>query len=286
MFIVVLVIAMSRISLKKTYNLTKLKWTEVKQGSTDGILPKTTVEYNGVKYYLKTGSYSKPFGFYGIEPIIELINSRIGKILGFPVLNYSLISATVKMEDITLDTLISVSRDYAKGKQQISFEKFYNVYAIKYDKGIESTIDFCKRFDIIDLIYQQFVFDYIICNYDRHEKNTEILIDREGKIHLAPFFDNSLTFITNRPENEIKNKVPFNESMRVRDFIGTMNLRENLSLIDSVVRVRQPKQEDREMLFQGLSKVTTREFRDFTWNLLIRRVESVKQSGISFIQWY
>lgn len=46
-------------------------------------------------------------------------------------------------------------------------------------------------------IYEQFVFDYIICNMDRHGKNTEILINEENPsdIKMAPFFDNSFTIL-------------------------------------------------------------------------------------------
>ena len=46
-------------------------------------------------------------------------------------------------------------------------------------------------------IYKQFVYDYIICNMDRHGKNTEILInyDNPRDIRVAPFFDNSFTVL-------------------------------------------------------------------------------------------
>lgn len=60
-----------------------------------------------------------------------------------------------------------------------------------------TTLDMMMKLGLLQQIYEQFVYDYLICNMDRHGKNNEILIDRENKanMRLAPFFDNSLTVL-------------------------------------------------------------------------------------------
>ena len=266
----------------KIIDLRNINWCSIELGHLDGVLPKSILFDKGRKLFLKLGSYTKYYGFYGVEPIIEVINSRIGKILGLSILKYDIQKAVVVLNGKEIETFVCISQDYAKDVKQISFEKFYESMALPE----ESIIAFCKRMGIIDDIYNQIVFDYVICNLDRHGKNTEILVSKEGKISVAPFFDNSLTYVTNRPIIDIKSNKKFNDDLRVNNYIGVQNLRDNLFFIDSNIKIRSPRKEDREILFKGLGGVTTREFRDYVWNLFIERVANVKQSGIPFIQWY
>lgn len=164
----------------------------------------------------------------------------------------------------------------------ISIEKWYR----RFRKGNETPIDTIRRHNLEDSIYKQFVYDYIIMNLDRHGKNTEVLIGNNiNTMSIAPFFDNSLTFLTNRPVDELKRKVQFNDSSRVNDFIGSMNLGSNLELIDKNIILRNPSDLDRQELFQGMAAITTRQFRDYIWYTLNRRVENVKSKRIPFIQW-
>lgn len=274
---------MSRIDLNKKYYLKHIDWSLGINGSSNGILPKAIINDKGSMSYLKLGSFSSPFGFYGIEPIVELINSRIGKILNLPVLDYNLINASIIMNNNSYDTLISISKSYKnKNTQGVSFENFYDIYK---EKG-ETTIDFVKRFGFSYSIYKQFIFDFIICNLDRHGKNTEVLFLNKDKMEIAPFFDNSFTFILNRPENDLINKVKFNDMMRVNNFIGSQNLRDNLLKIDKEIKIRNPRKEDRKFIFQGLGKMTSKNYREFVWDMINRRVEHVKSEKIPYIKWY
>lgn len=65
--------------------------------------------------------------------------------------------------------------------------------------------------------------------------------------------------------------------MPVNNFIGSNNLLDNVLSIDSPVIIRKPRKEDRQELFQGLQTVTSRRFRDYTWEMLNSRVESLMQ---------
>lgn len=272
---------MIEINLEEKINLLEVDMLLGSYGCSDGILPKGVSLSDDKKWFIKLGSYSKVHGFYGVEPMIELINSRIGNILGLPVLEYDLKRVLVTMQGETIETIATQSKDYkAHGEKSVSFEKMYECMT----KNL-TALEFVKQLGVEKQIYSMFVYDYIICNLDRHGKNIEILIHKD-KIRLAPLFDNSLTFLTNRPVNEIVNKVDFNDSMCVNNYIGHRTLLENLMLIDEPISIRKPTEKDREKLFQGLSNVTTKEFRDYVWYLLNRRVEDVKSKQIQFIRWY
>ena len=54
--------------------------------------------------------------------------------------------------------------------------------------------------------------------------------------------------------------------------------------IDKPIVLREIKPEDRKKLFQGLGKYTTKEFRDYYWWFINRRIEDVKNYKISFIK--
>ena len=258
-------------------DLRRIDWTVGISGSSDGILPKAKV---GNKYY-KLSSFDRyRCEFYGIESIIEVINSRIGKILDVPVLEYKPEKVLVKIEGKIYETIAAVSADYCKGRQSISLEKLYGKSSTK------DCIAFIQRYGFSEAVSKQFLYDFIICNLDRHGKNNDVLI-KGGKCKLAPFFDNSLTFVTNRPLDEMRKKVTYNDNMQVNNFLGSRKLVDNLRLIGSLtpIIVREPRKEDRRDLFKGLGNDTRREFRDYVWWLLGRRVSDVKKEGISFIMW-
>ena len=271
---------MRRIDLNSMKDLTSIDWALPIHGSSNGVLPKSIINWNRDTLYLKLPSYDEYFGFYGNETIMELINSRIGAILGLPVLDYGLVRANVKLNDTIYETYVSVSRDYAGGNKVISFEKYFYINRT----GKEEPLAFVKRLNLEQVIYQQFIYDFIICNFDRHSRNNDIILT-ENSIQLAPFFDNSATFIGKRPDNEIDAKKKYNDQIRVNNFIGTQFLLQNIHLIDREIVLRYPRKADRDLLFQGLDEVTTGIFRDYIWEMLFWRVEDVAREKIPFIRW-
>lgn len=50
--------------------------------------------------------------------------------------------------------------------------------------------------DLMNQIVNMFIFDIIICNYDRHSDNWEI-IESDNEIKLAPIYDNEGILVTN-----------------------------------------------------------------------------------------
>lgn len=275
------VIELGAVNLNKELDFTSVDWGLGLTGTSAGIIPKSTILRNGIKYFIKLNSYSEPFGFYGNEALLELINSRIGKILNVPVLHYDLYMAHVIMNKKRHKTLASVSKDYKiQDYKSISVERLYR----EHKKDGETPLDILRRLGLSEAIYRQFAYDYIICNMDRHGKNNEIL-QNQSTVRLAPYFDNSLTFMLNRTESDIKCKKRYNDEMRVNNFIGYMNLKMNLHLIDRPIILRKPRSTDRKFLFQGLGNVTTRQYRDYIWEMLQWRVFEIENQKIQFIRW-
>lgn len=272
---------MHSIDLNKRMDLTQINWAIGISGSSTGILPKSNIVKNNIKYFIKLSSYSEPFGFYGKEALIEFINSRIGQLLGLNVLEYTLSPAIVILDNKRHITLASISKDFTQGKyNSISIEKMYRTFK----KEGEYPLDIVSRLGLLDEIYKQFVFDFVICNMDRHSKNNEVITTKQG-YSLAPYFDNSLTFILNRTESDIRDKKRYNDETRVNNYIGDMNLLANLYRINRPIVIRTPRKEDRKQLFQGLAAVTTRQYRDYIWDMLNWRVADVKKQRIQAIQW-
>lgn len=70
------------------FDFRNLNWNKVQSASSPGMLAKANINLNNKLYFLKLGSYNIAYGFYGNEPLFELLNSRVGLLLDLPVLKY------------------------------------------------------------------------------------------------------------------------------------------------------------------------------------------------------
>lgn len=91
------------------------------------MLYKANIIQGNSVYYIKLGQFNLSNGFYGIEPIIELVNSRIGQLLRLPVLEYRLYDQYVDIDNHVYKTLAQISKDY-----QIRVEASGKI--VKYNK--------------------------------------------------------------------------------------------------------------------------------------------------------
>lgn len=71
--------------------------------------------------------------------------------------------------------------------------------------------------------------------------------------------------------------------MPVNNFIGSNNLLDNVMSINSPVYIKRINKDSRKIIFQGLQSVTTRRFRDYTWEMLNSRIDSLSKLGNSNI---
>lgn len=231
---------------------------------TNGILLKTQIKDK----YLKLGSFSGEF-FYNREPLFEVLSSRVGQQLKLNVLKYDLIPVKININGNQIVTEASISTEYKNNEKAIPIEKFINPK--------EDWIAKLETFGLINDFKKIVIFDFIICNMDRHGKNIEVLLNGKGRYRLAPAFDNSFTALTYRYNQMLdKNfeKYRYNEETKVNNYLGYNTLEANLKLFKPLPKLRYL---DREALFKGLGKTTTRTFRNNYFKFINERIKKYNE---------
>lgn len=273
---------MLRIDAGKVYDLSDIEFGASSSGTTGGILPKAVTKMAGKTIYLKAGAYTpETHEVYGQEPIMEVLNSRVGKALGINVLEYSLIRAQISVRGSLIETLVCVSRDFGAGyDERYTAEKLCRTYGIDGETRLETMRKLLGPKEISKM----FVYDFIIGNLDRHGANIEVL--RKGKsLTLAPLFDSSLTRVgINFEAVSNGGLLPAQELTRANNFLGSPYLENNVKAIRSNICLRKLTDKDREKIYQGLGTVTTKKFRDYFWNMILEHTRYV-QNECKTIQW-
>lgn len=156
-----------------------------------GNLLKTECIRNGTRLFVKSGRmHLRDFpGFWGIEPIVEVICSKLGKAMGLVVAEQNLGLLDTQRYNKSIETLVSSSPDFRAGKQLIYLSTLY-VEDSNY-------IDFdylCRRLSGVDIV-NMLAFDLVIMNEDRHNSNIAWLQDDSGELELAPIYDNGYSLL-------------------------------------------------------------------------------------------
>lgn len=171
---------MKRISLSKTEKGVLAKWT---------FMLKENI------YYVKTGRLD--YGtFSNLEPISEVIATRIGKVIGANVLNtqWNLcnMSKTDEYDDQTI--MVSYTKNFLhEGEIYKPIIKYLSLNELNnndlYNLLISRFKDYKKEID------NMIVFDFLINNTDRHLNNFGFICDEnENIIKFSPLFDNGCSF--------------------------------------------------------------------------------------------
>lgn len=149
--------------------------------------------------YMKYPSYSyRNKGFTGLESVTECIAFDLAKCLMVDSIKYSLID--------TGDFVVCQSPNYVR-----NFDLRSVISADALLKKLSITIR-GERFNaLINLAPQaklslekMLLFDYIICNTDRHLANFEFYLDENHELHLSPLFDNGTSLLSDKTDDELK----------------------------------------------------------------------------------
>lgn len=176
-----------------TNNIIDMKNINVMNGGTKGNLLKTIIILNNEKYYCKTGrqqSRDYPNNF-GIEPVVEVICYRLAEALNISCATQEFGIAEVSVRGMKQLTLITLSKDFnCKACVPVNLSRLLTTGKIIYE-DYESIIKFnnCKNY-----IERIMLFDYIIANEDRHNRNIEWLLSN-GIYEEAPIFDNGYSLL-------------------------------------------------------------------------------------------
>jgi len=263
---------------RQLLDLRHVKWGDWRHGATSGVFPKEKI---GDRYY-KLSAYNPDFGIYGIQSISEVIASRVGKIIGIDCVEYRLGPAIVRLKNIEMETVVCESNDYNVQNEGILV--FEDLYTSRIrTKGEISPLEFCCEIGIKDRVYKMFVLDYLINNIDRHGRNIEILVDDRGVMRLAPLFDFGLSLFSSKEDTNLVDSLD-SDQMLVNSFIGSPNLKRNLSLIDIQICLRGLNSGHKEAIFEGLDEYVSQERIEYLWRCLMRRFEVLR--GMENIIWY
>lgn len=228
--------------------------------------------YSNNTYY-KLSNFDSYFKIFGNESIYEVIASRVGTLMRFPVLQYQLCRGQVSIDNELLTTVFCSSTDFnTEKKKKISIETLYKLK--KHDK--ENILSFCKRMNLSKYIYSIMVFDYIICNRDRHGANIEFLID-SNKVIPTPIFDNGVCLMFScRTEEEIEH-FDVTSNPRANNYIGSQDLEFNLSLIDEKIDFNLISYSDRDFLFADMEDLLSNKHKSKIMDMLVWRCEYAKE---------
>lgn len=132
------------------------------------------------------------------DSIAEVIASRLGALLNIPVLEYRL--CRIRLEDGTT-VLGTVSKNFCSpGESYISFETMVESVDEPVQWGVSAkenytlVLDWFARLTGLDArsyLDTMLVFDYLICNEDRHLNNFGVLRNiKDNSYRFPPLFDN------------------------------------------------------------------------------------------------
>lgn len=228
--------------------------------------------YSNNTYY-KLSNFDSYFKTFGNESLYEVIASRAGTLMGFPVLHYYLCRGQVSIDNELLTTAFCASPDFnTEKKKRISIE---TLYKLKRFEG-EDILSFCKRMNLSNYIYSIMIFDYIICNQDRHGANIEFLMD-SNIIIPTPIFDNGVCLMFScRTEKEIE-KFDVTSNPRANNYIGSQDLEFNLTLIDEEIDFNLISYSDRDFIFTDMEDLLSNKHKSKIMDMLVWRCEYAKE---------
>jgi hypothetical protein len=209
----------------QTLDLTDLVWEKnLTFYSSGGAYLKGAIVIDGARHYFKLSAYDNERGFTGFESAYEYLASKLGGFLGFNVLDCRLIKARISINGQMHATYAQETCDFLpKGHSKAVFEKHYVALRGKD----ESRLDFLLRLGFAERVNEMLVFDYLIYNRDRHCNNIELI--KNDSLHIAPLFDNGISFFAPLSGNkaEIERFDVLSDNITNNDF-GTRYLAENL----------------------------------------------------------
>lgn len=257
-------------------DLTHLTWSLSRLSTgTAGSFLKSYEVIDGQKLYYKMSNYDSVRGIIGHESVNEIVAQNIADLLDIEHLVYDLVYCRVKVANNIFETWVTCSKDFKNpGESKMTFETYYDILSVEG----EDKFHFIQRLELEEYFYNLFIFDYLICNRDRHGANIEVL-QKGDNYRLAPLFDNGLSFMFSCYNDGNKMK----EFDRLKDgpvnnYVGSINLSDNLKLVPEFIR-RKVLTPTWEQLFKGLENAAGAvpdEYWDCIYEMVKERVTYVK----------
>lgn len=253
----------------KLQDYTHLEWndrTRISQGTPGSFLK--TYEGDGVDRIYYKLSNSDYRGIYGHESVNELIASRLLDVLGIDHVSYRLIHSRVRIDNAEYETWMCSSRNFRKdGQDKIAFDAYFEMMR----EDDELPIDFCKKRGWDEQIYKMMVFDYLICNRDRHGANIELL-QTGDEVMLAPLFDHGLSLIFSCYDSEdAVSDFDVMKDYPVNNYFFSRSLEYNLRYVPKSLKINHLHEDDYDYIMHGIDKVLPKVYGDKIWEMITGR---------------
>ena len=273
-----------------TQDLTYLDWSEsVTSSATGGSYLKARAGDGAEATYYKLSCYDEVNGVYGHECVNEIIAARLMDMLFVEHVPYRLIHARVLVDGREHETWLSESPSFRKrGESKTSLARFYGLNRLES----ETRLQFCERFGWSQDVQKTMLVDFLIANRDRHGGNLEVLKGRDGRLRLAPLFDNGLSLCYSSFSAEQLAGIDLLQDVVANNFLGTRSLRQNLArFVPGDLPVGQLRAAHRVALLDGLAPalngavegMSGEDFAELLWQMIWKRwcaYEDLRDSGL------
>lgn len=176
-------------------------------------------------YYYKL-SYTSGIEIIGFESVYEAIANELLKQLGLYHSSGELLRAKVLLDSNEIITNVWKTKDFnPQNNPVITLEAKMEIEKVDINDGM-AVLRAVSEFPhtVRNLLYEMFLFDYIIRNVDRHGANIELMYV-DNKIQCAPIFDNGSSFFsTCQRDIEKITSMDILKDSAVNNFIGSIYL--------------------------------------------------------------
>ena len=238
--------------------------------------------------YYKLSCHDEVHGIYGHECVNEILAARLMDVLCIEHVPYRLVHARVRVHSQEHTTWLVESPSFRrKGESKQPLADFF-----KWNKlEGEDRLSFCTRFGWLESIQKMVLVDYLIANRDRHGNNLEVVKGSDGRLRLAPLFDNGLSLCFSTYNVKQLATVDPLQDIVSNNFLGTRSLEENLvSLVPSTLAVGRLRESHKSQIAAGLAPalegavegVSGEAFLEFLWRMIWERwcvYETLRDSG-------
>ena len=259
-------------------DLTYLDWSESSVSSaTGGSYLKARFGEGPAATYFKLSCYDEVNGIYGHECVNEVIAARLMDVLCVNHVPYRLVHARVRVGGKEHDTWLAESASFRmRGESKTSLARFFDWNHLDG----ESRIAFCTRFGWLQDIQKAMLVDYLLANRDRHGGNFEVLKGVDGKLRLAPLFDNGLSLCFSAYNANQLHSIDPLQDIVANNYLGTRSLEQNLiKFVPHDLPIGRLREVHKDTIMDGLAPaldhaiegIDGQELLDFLWHMIWER---------------
>lgn len=186
--------------------------------------------------------------------LYAIICSRLGKLLGIPVLELHKHKALVKLNGEIKTVNIATYSDYKKAREsEISLEDYMSLYEIDRFGALADLRDVGSLM-INRNLDRLLAFDFLVCNQRRSGSDIQIITTAYGYFRFAPFsgFEHTFTSQYGGDLGRVSTFKPMYELFG-EYYLGTNSLTENLTLLSAPALFKELPDNYKGTIFRGIT---------------------------------